>query len=97
MIISSTEKKQWQAGETSEKQGFKLETGSEKQTIRGFGTCFSELGAVALGKLSDNDKKAAFDELFDSDKCNFNYCRTPIGANDFSLDFYSYNENDGDY
>ena len=97
MIITSTEKKQWQKGNISKKQGIVLTIGEEKQEIRGFGTCFSELGAKALAALSEKDKKTALDELFDEDKCNFNYCRTPMGASDFSLDFYSYNETDGDY
>ena len=67
------------------------------QEIRGFGTCFSELGALALGSIPNDEKKAFLDELFDEDKCNFNYCRTPMGASDFSTDFYSYNETDGDF
>lgn len=97
MIISTTENKPWQLLESSNKKGIVLEVGDEKQTIRGFGTCFSELGAKALNNIPVKDKEAFLDELFDEDKCNFNYCRTPIGASDFSLDFYSYNETDGDY
>ena len=97
MIITSTNDKKWQQGKSTDVKGIELEFGKAEQTIRGFGTCFSELGAVSLNKLDPKDKKAFLDELFDSDKCNFNYCRTPIGASDFSLDFYSYNETDGDY
>lgn len=97
MIITSTERNQWQKGDIAKGDGILLTLGEEVQEIRGFGTCFSELGAVALGKLSEEDRKTALDELFDEDKCNFNYCRTPMGASDFSLDFYSYNETDGDY
>lgn len=97
MIITSTNDKKWQQGKSTDVKGIELEFGKAEQEIRGFGTCFSELGAVSLNKLDPKDKKAFLDELFDSDKCNFNYCRTPIGASDFSLDFYSYNETDGDY
>lgn len=97
MIISTTEKKPWTQGTETKKKGILLTLGEEKQEVRGFGTCFSELSALALNKLSEEDKKACLDQLFDSDKCNFNFCRTPIGASDFATDFYSYNETDGDY
>ena len=97
MIISTTENARWQKGKETEKQGVLLTLGEEKQTVRGFGTCFSELSALALNDLSPEDKQACLDELFDADKCNFNYCRTPIGASDFATSFYSYNETEGDY
>lgn len=97
MIITSKENNYWQKGKKTEKTGYKLEFGNEVQAIRGFGTCFSELGAIALNKLSSEDKKAILDELFLENGCNFNYCRTPIGASDFSTSFYSYNETEGDY
>ncbi len=97
MIISSTQENLWQTiAETSEK-GIELTIVKEEQKIRGFGTCFSELGSIALSKLTKEDREEYFDELFGRDGCNFNYCRTPIGASDFSTEFYSYNENEGDY
>ena len=97
MIITSRENNCWQEGKEVSEQGTVLTFGEEKQEIRGFGTCFSELGAIALNTLTKEDKKAILDELFSEEGCNFNFCRTPIGASDFSYDFYSYNENDGDY
>ena len=96
MIITTTREAKWQKGnETS--SGIKLTFGEKQQKIRGFGTCFSELGAQALNRLDPKEKEAFLDELFGKEGCNFNYCRTPMGASDFSLDFYSYNEVDGDY
>ncbi|MBO5312881.1 MAG: hypothetical protein J6B29_02840, partial [Clostridia bacterium] len=77
MIISSTERSLWKDGKESKKKGILLTLGEEKQSIRGFGTCFSELSALALNELSAKDKKLCLDELFDHDKCNFNFCRTP--------------------
>ena len=97
MIISSTERSLWKDGKESKKKGILLTLGEEKQSIRGFGTCFSELSALALNELSAKDKKLCLDELFDHDKCNFNFCRTPIGSSDFATSFYSYNEVDKDY
>ena len=96
MFITSTSNAYWQPGKISNEKGFELSFGEEQQTIRGFGCCFSELGAKALNKLSPEDKKNVLDELFNSDGGAFNYCRTPIGASDFALDYYSYNDNEGE-
>lgn len=72
-------------------------TGVKKQKVLGFGGCFNELGWEAL-QLADKEAKEAFlNELFSEDKCNFNFGRVPIGANDFSLQWYSCDETDGDY
>lgn len=97
MIISTTEKRTWAEISEVKEKGIELTVVGERQKIRGFGTCFSELSAQALQKLDDSEREKLLDELFDEDKCNFNYCRTPIGASDFSLDFFSYNETAGDY
>ena len=97
MIISTTEKNKWYNGITTDTEGIKISFGDKKQTIRGFGTCFSELGALALNTLKPEEKSAMLDELFTEKGANFNYCRTPMGASDFATDFYSYNETDGDY
>lgn len=97
MIISTTKEHAWQKGKSTNEKGTELTVVCEKQKIRGFGTCFSELGALALGCLEKSEREQVLNELFDEDKCNFNYCRTPIGASDFSVDFFSYNETAGDY
>ena len=97
MIITSKENNVWQNGKEINGTGHVLTFGKPEQKIRGFGTCFSELGAQALNTLDPKEKSAILDELFGKDGANFNYCRTPIGASDFALDFYSYNETDGDY
>ena len=37
-------------------------------------------------------------ELFEPGKgANFTICRMPVGANDFSREWYSYDETDGDF
>lgn len=97
MIISTTENHKWKKSESTDKKGIMLTVEGERQQIRGFGTCFSELSALALKNLDESERKDFLNELFDEDKCNFNYCRTPIGASDFSVDFFSYNESADDY
>ena len=47
MIISSTEKQVWYENQSADKKGIELTVSEERQKIRGFGTCFSELGAFS--------------------------------------------------
>jgi len=68
------------------------------QTIEGFGACFNELGWTSLNKLSEKDRDFIFKELFKPGfGAGFNICRMPVGANDFSRDWYSYDETEGDF
>ena len=68
------------------------------QTIDGFGACFNELGWTSLSALDSADRESILRELFAPGVgANFNTCRMPVGANDFSLDWYSYDEVPGDF
>jgi glucosylceramidase len=69
-----------------------------QQTIDGFGACFNELGWTSLGLLSEYDRDSIMKELFAPGiGANFTICRMPVGANDFSREWYSYNEMDSDF
>ena len=75
-----------------------IDVANPLQTIDGFGACFNELGWTSLSLLNEADRENIFRELFDYGKgANFTVCRMPLGANDFSRDWYSYNETDGDF
>jgi glucosylceramidase len=67
------------------------------QTMEGFGACFNEMGWDALNQLSGADREAVFGELFSDQGAGFSLCRMPVGANDFSRDWYSYDETPGDF
>ncbi|MVN78156.1 beta-glycosidase [Hymenobacter sp. HMF4947] len=68
------------------------------QTIQGFGTCFNELGWTSLSTLPPADRESIMRELFAPGVgANFTICRMPVGANDFSRDWYSYDETPGDF
>lgn len=75
-----------------------IDTTKKLQTIEGFGACFNELGWTALSRLSPEDRDSVLTELFSPGAgANFNLCRMPVGANDFSRDWYSYDETEGDF
>ena len=66
--------------------------------MQGFGACFNELGWTSLQMLDQRDRENILRELFDpTEGARFTYCRTPIGANDFALEAYSYDETDRDF
>jgi glucosylceramidase len=71
---------------------------SSGQPIDGMGCCFNELGWTALGLLQPEERDGILRELFAPGVgANFTLCRMPVGANDFSRDWYSYDETDGDF
>ncbi|MDD3504044.1 MAG: glycoside hydrolase family 30 protein [Eubacteriales bacterium] len=72
-------------------------TGGIKQSVKGFGGCFNEMGWDILRKLPQEKRDEFFLELFGEQGCRFNSGRLPIGANDYSLEWYSCDEVDGDY
>jgi glucosylceramidase len=75
-----------------------VQTESPRQTIEGFGACFNELGWTSLAALGSEQQDGIFHELFAPGVgANFTLCRMPVGANDFSRDWYSYDEVPGDF
>lgn len=102
-LISTTAEKQWidlsgQIKTNNKEADIKIDPSKTLQTVDGFGGCFNELGWTSLKALSDKDRKEVLKELFEPGKgANFNICRMPVGANDFSRDWYSYDETPGDF
>jgi glucosylceramidase len=75
-----------------------VRTDVPQQAIEGFGACFNELGWTSLSTLSAPDRDSVLRELFAPGVgAGFTLCRMPVGANDFSRDWYSYDETDGDF
>lgn len=71
---------------------------SVQQKIDGFGGCFNELGWDALNLLDTKTRKVVFKRLFTSNNgLDFNICRMPLGANDYSRNYYSLNDDSADY
>jgi len=70
---------------------------NEEQTIDGFGGCFNEKGWEALKILPATASAKLFQELFSPEGSHFTICRTPIGASDYALSYYSLNDTPNDY
>jgi glucosylceramidase len=102
--IQTTQSNPWQTNKTivnrANKSNSDVEVLVKKplQTMDGFGTCFNELGWKSLSVLSTSDREKIMQDLFEPNKgANFTICRMPLGANDFSNAWYSYNETEGDF
>ena len=104
--ISSTEKQPWKTKEAIKLNEFnestlvdiEILTDKKQQIIEGWGGCFNELGWQALNLLPFKERDKVIKEFFDPNEgLKYNYCRMPIGANDYSFNWYSLNEVDGDF
>ncbi|MDE3144226.1 MAG: beta-glycosidase [Bacteroidota bacterium] len=102
--VNTTKTDQWKTKNNvsikkfSDKYDVEINSNNRLQTIEGFGTCFNEGGWTSLNLLNASDREKIFKELFAKNTgADFTICRMPIGANDFSRDWYSYNETDGDF
>lgn len=102
--VSSSQQAQWvlqsplSLTNTPGKADAEVLLSKPKQTIEGFGSCFNELGWTSLSLLSAKDRDAIFKELYAPGAgANFVIGRMPVGANDFSRQWYSYNETAEDF
>jgi glucosylceramidase len=100
--VSTTVDNPWQVMEPAVSEdaatvGIVLDPSAVKQTVEGFGTCLNELGWLSLSELSEADCTAILEDLFTPEGAGLTMARMPLGANDFSVDFYSYDQVDGDF
>ena len=99
--VSTTFENPWQVMEAVEvdapaEASVVVDLQAVNQAVEGFGTCFNELGWTSLSELSETDRAAILQDLFTPAGMNLTMARMPVGANDFSVDFYSYDEVPGD-
>ena len=104
-FVTTTQSQQWKV-QASPKAGAAIKADSTliidlsktDQTIEGFGTCFNELGWTSLSLLPEKERDGILKEMFAPDVgANFTVCRMPVAANDFALEYYSYDDTEGDF
>jgi glucosylceramidase len=96
--VYSTNETRWQkakvkvekAAETT--QANILIKAEKVQQIDGFGGCFNEMGWDAMAVLPEAKRSEIINNLFSPQGANFTYNRMPMGANDYSLSYYSFND-----
>lgn len=97
---SSTEQEKWiqqkglafQPLKTVQPAEITIYPADKLQQIDGFGGCFNEIGWEALLSITPAEREKILKELFTPGGANFSFCRLPVGANDYSLSYYSCND-----
>lgn len=72
-------------------------TDSLLQEVVGFGGTFNELGWDAMQNLPLAERSKVMASLFAEDGAHFTLGRTPVGASDYAMGYYSYNDVKDDY
>ena len=62
------------------------------QEVEGIGGAFNELGWTALKSISETESAKVCDALFGANGANFSMGRMPIGASDYALSYYSFDD-----
>ncbi|MFA5046250.1 MAG: glycosyl hydrolase family 30, partial [Paludibacter sp.] len=102
---SSTENEKWiqqkglvfQPSASGKSAEINIYPNEKLQQINGFGGCFNELGWEALLSISPAEREKILKELFTPTGANFSFCRVPVGANDYSLSYYSLDDVPDDF
>jgi glucosylceramidase len=75
----------------------RIDEGIEYQRMDGFGATFNESGWYLLNLLDESARDRVLKAFFHPDEgSGYTVCAAPIGHNDYSLSYYSFNETDGD-
>ena len=104
-IVSTTKNAPWEVSDVKLEEfpaehfaQIAVDTTKTLQTIEGFGACFDEIHWLVLQDLPEDERNRILDLFFKpGEGLNFNLCRMPIGSNDYSRKFYSYNETKDDF
>ena len=69
-----------------------IEPSNVKQDILGFGGALTDAACYVLSQMPQEPRSALLRELFSTEEMALNVCRTTIGASDYSLSPYTYDE-----
>jgi len=62
------------------------------QTMDGFGAAMTESSAYLINQLTQEQRDVILNDLFGEDGIGIGFVRLPMGASDFALSNYSYND-----
>jgi len=94
-MLSPKEDVRFQPDNETEKEIINIYPDVKYQKVLGFGGAFTETSAYNYAKLSPQNQRKIIEAYFDPVKgMGYNFCRTHIHSCDFSLDEYTYTEDD---
>lgn len=71
-----------------------IDTKTKYQEIDGFGAAMSESSGYVISNLEQSVRDALMADLFSKEGAGIDFIRIPMGASDFSLNNYTYNDSD---
>lgn len=74
-----------------------IQTSASYQTIGGVGGTFNEQGGVCIDRLPEKERFEVINHLFGNEHSAFSFCCVPVGASDFALSPYSWNDTPDDF
>jgi glucosylceramidase len=86
----------WQAQRAAPSPSIDLNPGATFQEILGFGVALTDAACYLLDKLAISTRKQFLREIFDPAAMGLNTCRVCIGASDYAVELYSYDEGSAD-
>jgi len=85
----------WQPLKSARADAIVLDASTEKQEILGFGGALTDATCYLLSRMAAEPRRLLMRELFAADEMGLSVCRTTIGASDYSVSPYSYDESPG--
>ena len=86
----------WQSQRAASSQSIDLHPGTTFQEILGFGVALTDAACYLLDKLAATTRKQFLGEIFDPAAMGLNTCRVCMGASDYALELYGYDEGSPD-
>jgi glucosylceramidase len=84
----------WKAATQVNADAIVLDVSTVKQEILGFGGALTDATCYVLTQMPPGQREALMHDLFAPEELALNVCRTTIGASDYSLNAYTYDESD---
>jgi glucosylceramidase len=82
----------WKPLDVARADAIYLDASGAKQEILGFGGAMTDATCYLLSRMRTEARSSLMHELFAADAMALNVCRTTIGASDYSVSPYSYDE-----
>jgi glucosylceramidase len=86
----------WQNASGSSAAAIVVNPDKKFQPILGFGAAFTDAACFTFNRLDPAAREKLFHQMFSPSEMGLNVCRTCIGASDYSVKAYSFDEGDPD-
>jgi glucosylceramidase len=84
----------WQSGVRASPLSIRVDPAQRSQQVLGFGAALTEASCYLLSQIDEGKRAAILEECFGASGLRLSVVRTTIGASDYSLSAYSYDDTD---